>query len=79
MLITRKCCNQEFQRYVQFQRFNVSPLTRVWASSFDGFRMTRLLKILERCLLISYWVWCRERYPLTSQLIEENKIPEFGQ
>jgi hypothetical protein len=24
-------------------------------------------------------VLCSERYPLTSQLIQENKIPEFGE
>lgn len=79
ILITRKCCNQGFQRYVLSQRLNVGLLTRVWPSSFDGFRTPLLLEIPESYLLSSYWVWCRERYPLTSQLIEENKIPEFGQ
>jgi hypothetical protein len=79
MLMMYKCSKQEFQRFVLSQLVKVGSLTSVWVSSFDGFRTSRLLEMLEIYMLMSYWVWCRERYPLTSQLIEENKIPEFGQ
>jgi len=62
MLMMYKCSKQEFQRFVLSQLVKVGSLTSVWVSSFDGFRTSRLLEMLE-----------------ISQLIEENKIPEFGQ
>ena len=53
---------------------------------FEQFRLNRIWPVLQiyfvsfidSLLVIASQGGRRERYPLTSQLIEENKIPEFG-
>lgn len=64
-------------------------IPKVWASRTGNleFRELSWMRVVLQIHLVSL-VFCflgadsqggrRERYPLTSQLIEENKIPEFG-